>query len=658
MEQNLVCLSLLAAAALCGASDLSARASHGGPSISPTFGAVVAVGDSCLDGMGHTDGAFERAVSEGLDGTLVLNNAVGGADVASIAGQRACSQVSECLFSVVDGGINGGTDGFSGLVSREVQAGRRVVIVGYPEGAGPVQGPNYEALMDGHRAIAESHGDKVRFVDPRTMPEFNFSSSDSRQYRSTDNSHPSPLGGQLLGEKVAEAIRAMPSATATASTCAAGEARCADLGRFPGYNGTIEAKGAVRVGDTDNATIALTLSMSGLEPSAVGGVHVHAGTSCDVATAPGPHFFSTPEDGWKQVKYSTDAQGAAVGSVSVACGYDAEACEGRVIVVHDKAGAKVACGVIGGAKSAPAPSPTTPAPSQGGVSVSGGLAVSGADCTKADVGEALVRAMVSALATTCGTSADKVAATDASCRSSENGATLRRFSVRRRTHSHSAASGFELGIAFTVKLTAADAEAAGVTNESVVSVVRGTNDGGAGEAAFVGLVAQELQKLGVVVEAADLAVASASTSGGGDPSSSSGMLIGTGAIIGVVFVAVFAVGLCALVCAYSAAALSCSGEAEEDVDAREGRRQSLTAAYAAEEGQAGAAKTRAPQNRGPWSRSNGRRSVASFMLRMMGRRNGDSGDGAGTTPRRATEPTRPKAEAEMTPSAPPAHQQA
>merc|ERR1712139_290190 len=78
------------------------------------------------------------------------------------------------------------------------------------------------------------------------------------------------------------------------------------------------------------------------------GIHIHAGSSCKNSETQGGHFWNkafTPEDPWKSVTFSEFVQGdRAAGSVSV--NYYEPSSVGRVLIVHDRNGARVACSKI------------------------------------------------------------------------------------------------------------------------------------------------------------------------------------------------------------------------------------------------------------------------------------------------------------------------
>jgi len=76
------------------------------------------------------------------------------------------------------------------------------------------------------------------------------------------------------------------------------------------------------------------------------GVHVHSGTGCASSGEQGGHFYASgATDPWTTVRYSgTDAQGVADFSFSVAAGPASIA--GKPFIIHNDAGARVACGIL------------------------------------------------------------------------------------------------------------------------------------------------------------------------------------------------------------------------------------------------------------------------------------------------------------------------
>jgi len=122
---------------------------------------------------------------------------------------------------------------------------------------------------------------------------------------------------------------------------------------YPGYTGDLKVEGEAFAWSL-HETAWLQFSIDGVEtdckrtPDGVAnacGIHIHEGETCDDAEQVGGHFFdgSIPSDPWASQVYST-RHGAASGLFPTKIGTDDIA--GRALVVHDKTGARVACGLI------------------------------------------------------------------------------------------------------------------------------------------------------------------------------------------------------------------------------------------------------------------------------------------------------------------------
>jgi len=194
-----------------------------GDTISSTYGRIVIVGDSLLDGNGSTEGMVEKTLSDMLDGTLTVNNAIGGFVLDDIVeNQSSCGCYNDCKWSVVNGGINGMYDQkvaktintMKDFVQKELSTGKEgVIIQGYPPDCDIyASGPTFNAIMDGYRDFAASTA-KVWFVDPRNglpgHPLVGQPCDDtSNTYRiEEDNSHPTPFTGELMAAEIADIIR-------------------------------------------------------------------------------------------------------------------------------------------------------------------------------------------------------------------------------------------------------------------------------------------------------------------------------------------------------------------------------------------------------------------------------------------------------------------
>jgi len=134
--------------------------------------------------------------------------------------------------------------------------------------------------------------------------------------------------------------------------------------KYPESSSKLNVVGHMSIA-TDGITGLQTLrwSMSGLDTACVEGwleiarpanscgVHIHTGTSCDTAAGVGGHFWDkifVPADPWKTTVYSAGGGSSVQTSDSeiVTTGLTSDDILGRVMVVHDSTGARIACGVI------------------------------------------------------------------------------------------------------------------------------------------------------------------------------------------------------------------------------------------------------------------------------------------------------------------------
>merc|ERR1719262_1817705 len=91
------------------------------------------------------------------------------------------------------------------------------------------------------------------------------------------------------------------------------------------YPGATDAQVPQTIGGVLQVTAAMGSSglrikgmLTGLEPSAVGGWHVHSGFTCDDASLVGGHYFDGLNgDPWLTTKYMSDAKGVALVDVSL-----------------------------------------------------------------------------------------------------------------------------------------------------------------------------------------------------------------------------------------------------------------------------------------------------------------------------------------------------
>jgi len=136
-----------------------------------------------------------------------------------------------------------------------------------------------------------------------------------------------------------------------------------DFKLYPGYAGDRKVEGwveALYAGDT--ATV--NYNVKGIEPECkaapVGvanacGIHIHAGTTCDNATAVGGHYYNTTSitpDPWLPIVYTpldTSKQSKAHGRFDVKIGKEQDI-RGRAVVVHDGTGKRIACALLPGGR--------------------------------------------------------------------------------------------------------------------------------------------------------------------------------------------------------------------------------------------------------------------------------------------------------------------
>ena len=125
------------------------------------------------------------------------------------------------------------------------------------------------------------------------------------------------------------------------------------LGAYPGYTGdaAVELRNLYFAYLPDGTTsVSYNLDVGAGEASTSGGLHVHAGTSCDAAADVGPHHY---QDDWRADPWGTtwgsDAAGVASGSFVLETGYNnASENLGHAVVVHASDGTRLACGVLEG----------------------------------------------------------------------------------------------------------------------------------------------------------------------------------------------------------------------------------------------------------------------------------------------------------------------
>ncbi|CAK0878811.1 unnamed protein product, partial [Prorocentrum cordatum] len=153
------------------------------------------------------------------------------------------------------------------------------------------------------------------------------------------------------GGRVACGILSGSSLTAGLST----------LSTYPGYTGeytSVSGTVTIRAATDDSALQNLDWDLEGIDPSCTlgagddvtngCGIHVHEGTSCDVAAEVGGHFYSSDisTDPWANVVYVASGT-ASSGSTTVITGLTLSELVGRAFVVHGlTSGVRIACGIL------------------------------------------------------------------------------------------------------------------------------------------------------------------------------------------------------------------------------------------------------------------------------------------------------------------------
>ena len=133
---------------------------------------------------------------------------------------------------------------------------------------------------------------------------------------------------------------------------------------YPGYtpsDGSAPmASGIVTVGQVDRHTVSISYQLSGLVVGESGGLHIHTGLTCDVASEVGGHFWNEAveaEDPWTAAGgavfnpavegiVSGLTTGTSSGTFEVKAGYSLANNAGHAVVVHNAAGDRIGCGVL------------------------------------------------------------------------------------------------------------------------------------------------------------------------------------------------------------------------------------------------------------------------------------------------------------------------
>ena len=124
---------------------------------------------------------------------------------------------------------------------------------------------------------------------------------------------------------------------------------------YVGYEGNLAVGGMVGPLTTAGTAQTFSYSLTGVDPdcddpsldftleaSNSCGIHIHSGTSC-LVNARG-HYYDVATlsaDPWASVVYT-----AGVGIQEVNTGLTAEQVEGKAMIIHNKAGARIACALL------------------------------------------------------------------------------------------------------------------------------------------------------------------------------------------------------------------------------------------------------------------------------------------------------------------------
>ena len=125
-------------------------------------------------------------------------------------------------------------------------------------------------------------------------------------------------------------------------------ASVATIAMYPEYTGSTMVMGTVVVQDTASG-ITVMGTLTGLEDSVTGGIHIHTGVTCDDASLVGGHYYGGDSvDPWLTTSYMTNSMGVSSVELSLdtfSLGGDYPVA-GRAMVVHAANGDRIGCGVL------------------------------------------------------------------------------------------------------------------------------------------------------------------------------------------------------------------------------------------------------------------------------------------------------------------------
>ena len=131
---------------------------------------------------------------------------------------------------------------------------------------------------------------------------------------------------------------------------------------YPNSDGDLQhPRGYVVVTFYNDDTFLFEYSVTGLRPNVMnGGIHIHAGTSCETHELIMGHGWNTQlvRDLWTTeggAVYHTDSSGNTYGSFNLYNGFGIEENVNHAVVIHDEDGTRVACGTLAYAWTTPPP---------------------------------------------------------------------------------------------------------------------------------------------------------------------------------------------------------------------------------------------------------------------------------------------------------------
>jgi Cu/Zn superoxide dismutase len=65
----------------------------------------------------------------------------------------------------------------------------------------------------------------------------------------------------------------------------------ANITSYPGYSGNYRSVGGLVVVEDTDSGIKITGTLTGVEASVTGGIHIHEGVSCASSSEPGGHYY-------------------------------------------------------------------------------------------------------------------------------------------------------------------------------------------------------------------------------------------------------------------------------------------------------------------------------------------------------------------------------